>query len=120
MHSGLRFPLADRLGAQAVGGVGGTRHCDWWFTDDAVLLDTAGRFTTQDSHGRPIAAHGSASSDAAQVPPRRPLNGVMVVVSAPDLLQQTDAARAAHAASVRERLRELNTQLGMRLPVYVS
>ena len=30
-------------------GVGGTRNCDWWFTDQAVLIDTAGRFTTQDS-----------------------------------------------------------------------
>ncbi len=43
----------------------------------------------------------------------------MVVVSALDLLQLSDAARAAHAAAVRERLRELNTQLGMRLPVYM-
>jgi type VI secretion system protein ImpL len=48
-HSGLHFPLREKLGAEAIGGVGGTRHCDWWFTDDAVLVDTAGRFTTQDS-----------------------------------------------------------------------
>ena len=120
VHSGLNFPLADRLGAQAVGGVGGTRHCDWWFTDDAVLLDTAGRFTTQDSHR---AADRSAWLGFLQMlrkyRRRRPLNGVMVVVSALDLLQQNDAARAAHAAAVRERLRELNTQLGMRLPVYM-
>jgi len=88
VHSGLNFPLADRLGAQAVGGVGGTRHCDWWFTDDAVLLDTAGRFTTQDSHR---AADRSAWLAFLQMlrkyRRRRPLNGVMVVVSALDLLQ---------------------------------
>jgi len=120
VHSGLRFPLADRLGAQAIGGVGGTRHCDWWFTDDAVLLDTAGRFTTQDSHAE--ADRGAWFGFLAMLRkyrPRRPLNGVMVVVSAADLLQQTDAQRAAHAASVRERLSELNKQLGMRFPVYV-
>ncbi|MFT4434583.1 type VI secretion system membrane subunit TssM [Caballeronia sp. 15715] len=120
VHSGLRFPLADRLGAQAIGGVGGTRHCDWWFTDDAVLLDTAGRFTTQDSHAE--ADRGAWLGFLAMLRkyrPRRPLNGVMVVVSAADLLQQTDAQRAAHAASVRERLSELNKQLGMRFPVYV-
>jgi type VI secretion system protein ImpL len=23
---------------------------DWWFTDEAVFLDTAGRYTTQQSH----------------------------------------------------------------------
>ena len=48
-HSGLKFPLADVAGEDAIRGVGGTRNCDWWFTDQAVLIDTAGRFTTQDS-----------------------------------------------------------------------
>jgi type VI secretion system protein ImpL len=120
VHSGLRFPLADRLGTQAIGGVGGTRHCDWWFADDAVLLDTAGRFTTQDSHEE--ADRGAWLGFLAllrKYRPRRPLNGVMAVVSASDLLQQSDRARAAHAASVRERLAELNRQLGVQLPVYV-
>ena len=44
-HSGLVFPYADGGGA-AVRGVGGTRNCDWWFTNDAILLDTAGRYST--------------------------------------------------------------------------
>src|SRR5262245_26547110 len=48
-NSGLRFPLAERYGNGSVRGVGGTRNCDWWFTDDAILLDTAGRYLTQDS-----------------------------------------------------------------------
>ena len=48
VNSGLNFPLAETMGKEAVGGVGGTRNCDWWFTDEAVLLDTAGRYTTQD------------------------------------------------------------------------
>jgi type VI secretion system protein ImpL len=120
VHSGLRFPLADRLGAQAVGGVGGTRHCDWWFTDEAVLLDTAGRFTTQDSYEE--ADRGAWLGFLGllrKYRPRRPLNGVMVVVSAADLLQQDDSQRAAHAASVRERLKELSMQLNVRFPVYV-
>lgn len=120
VHSGLRFPLADRLGAQAIGGVGGTRHCDWWFTDDAVFLDTAGRFTTQDSYEE--ADRGAWLGFLKllrKYRPRRPLNGVMVVVSAADLLQHGDAQRAAHSASVRERLKELSVQLDVRFPVYV-
>jgi hypothetical protein len=44
-QSGLEFPLAEGR----VAGVGGTRNCDWWLTDRAVLIDTAGRYTTQDS-----------------------------------------------------------------------
>ena len=35
-HSGLVFPYADG----GMKGVGGTRNCDWWFTNDAILLDT--------------------------------------------------------------------------------
>jgi hypothetical protein len=35
LQSGLRFPLE---GLQELQGVGGTRHCDWFFTDEAVLL----------------------------------------------------------------------------------
>ena len=52
VNSGLKFPLAGSSRAQPVAGVGGTRNCDWWFTDEAVLIDTAGRYTTQDSDPR--------------------------------------------------------------------
>ncbi|MEM5342182.1 type VI secretion system membrane subunit TssM [Paraburkholderia azotifigens] len=120
LHSGLKFPLADRLGKQAVGGVGGTRNCDWWFTDDAVLLDTAGRFTTQDSFAE---ADQAAWSGFLQLlrkyRPRRPLNGVIVALSVQDLLQLSDTQRAVQAGAVRERLKELYARLGMRFPVYV-
>jgi len=44
--SGLRFPYLSKRGG--VRGVGGTRNCDWWLTNDAVLVDTAGRYATED------------------------------------------------------------------------
>ena len=52
VNSGLKFPLAGADGGAAIAGIGGTRYCDWWFTDDAVLIDTAGRYTTQDSDAK--------------------------------------------------------------------
>ena len=48
-NSGLNFPLQEGFGSDPVKGIGGTRNCDWWFTDESVILDTAGRYTTQDS-----------------------------------------------------------------------
>src|SRR5581483_10004938 len=60
VNSGLTFPLDEKLGKEAVHGIGGTRSCDWWFTDQAVLLDTAGRYTTQDSNSRSDAAGWAA------------------------------------------------------------
>ena len=44
--SGLVFPVQGGTGG-GVRGVGGTRNCDWWFTNEAILLDTAGRYTTE-------------------------------------------------------------------------
>jgi type VI secretion system protein ImpL len=120
LNSGLKFPLADRLGKQSIGGVGGTRNCDWWFTDDAVLLDTAGRFTTQDSFAEADqAAWAGFLQLLRKYRPRRPLNGVIVALSTRDLLQLSETQRAQQAQAVRERLRELYGLLGMRFPVYV-
>lgn len=119
-HSGLKFPLADSLGKGAIGGVGGTRNCDWWFTDEAVLLDTAGRYTTQDSNGElDMAAWTGFLQLLRKYRRRRPVNGVIVTVSVSDLLQGDDIWRAAQAGAIRERIKELHEQLGVRFPVYV-
>ena len=119
-YSGLKFPLEQRTGRGALRGVGGTRNCDWWFTEEAVLLDTAGRYTTQDS---------DASADSAgwaeflgllkKYRKRRPLNGVLLAISAHDLMTQGQAGREAHVAAARRRLNELNKELRIQLPVYV-
>jgi len=44
--------LAPAPPPRQIAGIGGTRYCDWWFTEDAVLIDTAGRYTTQDSDSK--------------------------------------------------------------------
>ncbi len=118
LNCGLRFPLSDER--RAVPGVGGTRNCDWFFTDDAVLIDTAGRYTTQDSAE---AADGAAWLGFLKLLKthrrRRPLNGVLVAISLSDMAILPEAARLEHARAVRRRVRELHEQLGLRLPVYV-
>jgi type VI secretion system protein ImpL len=120
VNSGLKFPLEQRVGKGALRGVGGTRNCDWWFTDEAVFLDTAGRYTTQDS---------DAASDVAgwqeflallkKYRKRRPLNGVILTLSAHDLMVQGEAGREANAEAARRRLRELNEELRIQLPIYL-
>jgi type VI secretion system protein ImpL len=120
LNSGLQFPLSDKLGRGAVKGIGGTRNCDWWFTDRAVLLDTAGRYTTHDSD--PEADRKAWQGFLAllkKARPRRPINGVLLAVSMTDLLAFSAEQRAAHAASLRQRVRELHETLGVRMPVYV-
>jgi type VI secretion system protein ImpL len=119
-HSGLNFPLADQMGDHAIRGVGGTRHCDWWFTDRAVLIDTAGRFTTQDSDPTNDKATWSGFLQMLRRSrPRQPINGALVTVSVTDLLARSPSERAQHAATVRARVQELQKDLDIRFPVYL-
>ncbi|MCQ8895466.1 type VI secretion system membrane subunit TssM [Limnobacter humi] len=119
MHSGLRFPLQATLGVGSIQGVGGTRHCDWWFTDDAVLIDTAGRFTTQDSNQQSDAAAWSQFLNLLKRHrPRQALNGVLLVISVADL-NGPSSHRDILASNIARRLQELTTQLGACPPVYV-
>jgi type VI secretion system protein ImpL len=120
LNCGLKFPLAEAVGNQAVRGIGGTRNCDWWFTDQAVLIDTAGRFTTQDSDREKDRATWSGFLKMlARARPRQPVNGVLVTIALPDLLMRSADERAQHAATVRLRVQELQQDLGIRFPVYL-
>jgi type VI secretion system protein ImpL len=120
INSGLHFPLAAQMGAGAIRGVGGTRNCDWWFTDQAVLLDTAGRYTTQDSHAQVDKAAWLGFLDLLKTQrSRRPVDGAFIAISLSDLLLGSEAERAAHAVAIRARIQELYSQLGVRFPVYV-
>ena len=120
VNSGLKFPLANEMGKSALGGVGGTRNCDWWFTNEAVLIDTAGRYTTQESDADvDNAAWLGFLSLLKKYRKRQPINGAIVAISLSDLSLQDEITRKSHAQAVRRRLNELRTKLGVRFPVYV-
>lgn len=119
-HSGLNFPLAERMGRSSLRGVSGTRNCDWFLTDDAVLLDTAGRYTTQDSDEAADKAAWLGFLDLLHhFRPRQPINGAIVAISLADLITLPEGERRAHAQATRQRLAELQDRFGVRFPVYV-
>ena len=120
VNSGLRFPLEQRVGKAAVRGVGGTRNCDWWFTEEAVFLDTAGRYTTQDSDaGSDSEGWREFLALLAKYRKRRPLNGLVLTISAQDLMTQGEAGLETHVDAVHRRLQEFVRELQIQLPVYV-
>ncbi len=120
VNSGLRFPLADQLGKDEIRNVGGTRNCDWFFTDEAVLIDTAGRYTTQDSHQAvDSAAWGGFLDLLKKYRPRQPINGALIAISLADMAILTETERQAHARQIKLRIRELHESLGVRFPIYV-
>jgi len=120
INSGLEFPLAEKFGKEALRGVGGTRNCDWWFTDDAVLLDTAGRYVTQDSHADvDSSAWVGFLNLLKKYRKRRPINGAIIAVSLSDLMVLSQQERAQHVHAIKQRLQELDKHLGVRFPVYM-
>jgi len=114
-HSGLVFPFADPRGG-GVRGVGGTRNCDWWFTNEAILLDTAGRYTTEgDDHDEWI----SFLQMLKRYRSRKPINGVLVAISIAELIDASEQQIESTGKKLRARIDEVMTQLQMVVPVYV-
>lgn len=114
-NSGLIFPIAEN-GKNAIRGVGGTRNCDWFFTTDGVLLDTAGRYATQrEDHAewleflRLLKAHRT----------RTPINGILVTISLPELTQYKSENFAEYARQIRARINEIDQAFARKVPVYL-
>jgi type VI secretion system protein ImpL len=119
LKSGMKFPLAGADGGASVAGTGGTRYCDWWFTDEAVLIDTAGRYTTQDSDAEADKKSWlSFLSLLKRNRPRQPINGVIVAISLEDVMTLSSQELALHSAAIRKRLIEMHQQLKIDFPVY--
>jgi type VI secretion system protein ImpL len=129
LNAGLRFPMADQMGAASarltLERTTGTQDCDWWLTNEAVFLDTAGRYTEQavsDDEQKRLTNEAEWKGFLGvlrQVRPRAPINGALLVVDVVQLLQSDAQQRTALAAQLRARLEELRAQLGIRFPVYL-
>jgi type VI secretion system protein ImpL len=111
-NSGLQFPFAD---ARVVHGVGGTRNCDWFFTADGIVLDTAGRYAVEDEH---LDEWRGFLDLLKKHRKRAPVNGIIVAVSIAELRSDPDGALKL-ARSLRKRVQDLIERLEVFAPVYV-
>ncbi|MBI3596642.1 MAG: type VI secretion system membrane subunit TssM [Nitrospirae bacterium] len=114
-HSGLQFPYPGASG-KGIQGVGGTRNCDWWFTRESVLLDTAGRYVTEEDDREEWLAFLDMLKKCRK---GKPINGVLAAISIADLLQATEDQVEWHAKNIRNRVDELIQRLGIVFPVYL-
>lgn len=114
-NSGLQFPYLGRDN-NGIKGVGGTRNCTWFLSNEAVLLDTAGRYTTVDDDRDEWVSFLDLVKKSR---PEKPLNGLLIAVSVPELAQATEPEIDRMAKRVRERVDEVQGHLQMELPVYV-
>lgn len=120
LGSGLNFPYLTGqqkgAGRVAVRGTGGTRNCEWWLCNEAVLIDTAGRYATEDEDQ---AEWLSFLDMLARTRSRKPINGMLVTVSASDLGGATEDGVVALASQIRERIQEVMQRLKVIVPTYL-
>lgn len=113
-ESGLNFPQSEH--GRGLRGIGGTRNCDWWFTDSGILLDTAGRYTTQTEDRDEWLAFLEMLKKARS---KKPINGALIAIGIGDLVQATDEQLSEHARRIHARVAELTERLEMVFPVYL-
>ncbi len=96
-----------------------TQTCDFWFTNQAILIDIAGRYGRSD-----VPADRREWSQLLHLlrrsRPRCPLNGLLLVLSAPELVGRDATTLDEEARSLRRRLNELTDRLRVELPIYVA
>jgi type VI secretion system protein ImpL len=116
LRSGLKFPFSADGKSAAIKGVGGTRNCDWWFSDQAILLDTAGRYTSEEEDREEWLSFLRLLKKYRK---RKALNGLLVAVSIADLLTATPEEVEEMAAQIRSRVDQVIAELDLVIPVYV-
>ncbi len=113
--SDLHFPV----GTDRLSGLGGTKNCDWWFTNEAVILDTAGRFTFQQEGTSDRQEWEGFLQQLARRRRLCPINGVLVVIPVDRLLNDPPELRKDKAKNILGRLNQVQRTMGVQFPVFV-
>lgn len=115
LNSGLRFPFEDNR-SNVIHGLGGTRNCDWYFTTEGIVLDTAGRYTVSTEDRLEWLTFLDLLKKNR---PRAPINGVIIAASIAELSGSKPEFAIELAKNLRQRVQELTERLEVFAPVYV-
>ncbi len=115
VRSGLNFPFSDKT-SSVIQGIGGTRNCDWFFTTEGILLDTAGRYSVHEEDRDEWLGFLSLLKRNR---PKAPLNGVIIAASLAELSANRPEFAITLAKQLRQRVQELTEKLEVFAPVYV-
>lgn len=100
-------------------GISGTRSCDWWFFEQAVILDTAGRYAIPIDEGRDKEEWQKFLALLIRYRRREPIHGLIVTISADKLLEGSPEVLEEDGRNIRRRIEELMRVLGTKFPIYV-
>jgi type VI secretion system protein ImpL len=100
-------------------GISATRNCDWWFFKEAIILDTAGRYTIPIDEAKDTEEWERFLVLLAKYRRREPINGVIATVAADKLLAPDRTVLRADGQSIRKRIDQLMRVVGARFPLYI-
>lgn len=113
-HLTANFAEPNRLS-----GFSGTKNCDWWFFEKAIILDTAGRYAIPENEARDKDEWHTFLTHLSKYRKKEPVNGLIVTISADKLLTAGTSELDAHGKKIRTRIEELMQFLGAKCPVHV-
>jgi len=102
-----------------VSGISGTKNCDWWFFEQAIIIDSAGRYAIPIDEGRDKEEWQKFITLLAKYRKREPLNGLIVSIVANKLLEANPEKLQEDGRNIRRRMYELIRVIGAKPPVYV-
>ncbi len=115
-HSSIGFPpgLQDQLQ-----GSGGTINMNWWFTNHAIILDTAGRLMFEEVVPGTTSEWQEFLKLLRTHRPNCPINGMLLVIPADSLLKDSSDVIARNAGKIAQQLDMIQRTLGVRFPVFI-
>lgn len=110
-HSGIPFPTGLNKPNQ---GTGGTYNMDWWFANDAIIIDTAGRLLFNETR-----EWTELLKRLGKLRPHCPINGMLLVIPTDSLLKDSSHEIETKASRIAEQINSIKRELGIRFPVFV-
>ena len=98
---------------------GSTLNLEWWLYDKAIVIDTAGRYAVPDVDKRDRKEWSTLLQMLTRHKQKEPLNGLVLVVTADRLLNDTPEQLIEEGLQVRTGVNDLMEQLEIRMPVYL-
>jgi len=115
-HSNVGFPPGMQDEFQ---GVGGTINMNWWFTNHAVLLDTAGRLMFEEVKPGETSEWKEFLNLLKKNRPNCPINGLFLVIPSDSLIKDSADAIQKKAGKIAQQLDVIQRVLDVRFPVFV-
>jgi len=115
-HSNVGFPPGMQDEFQ---GVGGTINMNWWFTNHAVLLDTAGRLMFEELKPGETSEWKEFLTLLKKNRPNCPVNGLLLVIPSDSLIKDSADDIQRKAGKIAQQLDVIQRVLDVRFPVFV-